>query len=116
MLLPAGTWRSIVFKSGTFHSLVELQAANQPLRRRAERRPKAIQLAANPDKIIAAVRCGHQALDSMFEPKLARRGARHALLIGLAWTQGNLPPSPRNTLTEVAGFVTKTLGDAIRKS
>jgi len=51
-------------KRGVFHSLVALQAAIKRYLAEANDRPRPFQWTKDPDKIIAAVRRGHQALDS----------------------------------------------------
>lgn len=52
-------------KRGVFHSLVDLQAAiNRFVAEHNRDNPKPFQWTADPDEIIAAVRRGHQALDS----------------------------------------------------
>lgn len=52
-------------KRGTFNSLVELQAAiNRFVTHHNNDNPKPFRWTADPEKIIAAVRRGHQALDS----------------------------------------------------
>jgi transposase len=52
-------------KRGTFHSLVSLQAAINRFLAEANENPKPFRWTKDPDKIIAAVRRGHQALDSL---------------------------------------------------
>jgi transposase len=52
-------------KRGVFRSIVELQAAINRFLREANDHPKPFTWTADPDKIIAAVRRGHQALDSI---------------------------------------------------
>lgn len=52
-------------KRGTFRSIVELQAAINRFLAEANNDPKAFTWTADPDKIIAAVRRGHQVLDSL---------------------------------------------------
>lgn len=52
-------------KRGTFHSLVDLQAAlNRFVAEHNATNPKPFRWTADPEKIIAAVRRGHQALES----------------------------------------------------
>jgi transposase len=50
---------------GVFHSLVDLQAAINRFLAEHNMQPKPFVWAADPDRIIAAVRRGHQALDSV---------------------------------------------------
>jgi hypothetical protein len=50
---------------GVFHSLVALQAAINRLLVEANENPKPFPWTKDSDKIIAAVRRGHQALDSL---------------------------------------------------
>lgn len=50
--------------SGVFHSLVDLQAAIKRFVREYNINPKPLTWTADPDAIIAAVRRGHQTLDS----------------------------------------------------
>ena len=52
-------------KRGVFHSLVALQAAIKRYLAEANDYPRPFQWTKDPDKIIAAVRRGHQALDSL---------------------------------------------------
>jgi len=52
-------------KRGVFHSLVALQAAIKRFLAEANANPKPFCWTKHPDKIIAAVRRGHQALDSL---------------------------------------------------
>lgn len=52
-------------KRGVFHSLVALQAAIKRYVAEANAHPRPFQWTKDPDKIIAAVRRGHQALDSL---------------------------------------------------
>lgn len=52
-------------KRGTFHSLVDLQAAINRFVAEQNADPKPFTWAAEPDRIIAAVRRGHQMLDSI---------------------------------------------------
>jgi len=52
-------------KRGVFHSLVALQAAIKRFLDDANARPRPFRWTKDPDKIIAAVRRGHQALDSL---------------------------------------------------
>jgi transposase len=49
---------------GVFHSLVDLQTAINRFVAETNESPKPFTWTANPDKIIAAVKRGHQALDS----------------------------------------------------
>ena len=53
------------FKRGVFHSLVALQAAINRFLAETNENPKPFRWTKDPDKIIAAVRRGHQALDSI---------------------------------------------------
>ena len=50
-------------KRGVFHSIVALQAAINRFLVAANADPRPFHWTKNPDKIIAAVRRGHQALD-----------------------------------------------------
>jgi|TARA_Y100000310_G_C20541362_1_gene743463 transposase len=50
---------------GVFHSLVDLQAAINRFVAETNKNPKSFSWTADPDTIIAAVRRGHQALDSI---------------------------------------------------
>jgi len=52
-------------KHGVFPSIVELQAAINRFLRETNDNPKSFTWTAGPSKIIAAVRHGHQALDSI---------------------------------------------------
>ena len=52
-------------KRGVFHSLVSLQAAINRFLRETNAEPKPFRWSKDPDTIIAAVRRGHQALDSL---------------------------------------------------
>jgi transposase len=52
-------------KRGAFHSIVDLQAAINRFLRETNNNPKPFTWTADPDKIIAAVRRGHQVLDSI---------------------------------------------------
>jgi len=52
-------------KRGVFHSLVSLQAAIKRFLTEANENPRPFRWTKDPDKIIAAVRRGHQALDSL---------------------------------------------------
>ncbi len=52
-------------KRGVFHSLVDLQAAINRFVAETNKNPKPFTWTADPDKIIAAVKRGHQALDSI---------------------------------------------------
>jgi transposase len=52
-------------KRGVFHSLVALQAAINRFLTEANANPRPFRWTKDPDKIIAAVRRGHQALDSL---------------------------------------------------
>jgi len=54
-------------KRGIFHSLVALQAVIKRFVAEANANPKPFRWTKDPDKIIAAVRRGHQALDSLHE-------------------------------------------------
>jgi len=51
-------------KRGVFHSIVDLQAAINRFVAETNKNPKSFSWTADPDTIIAAVRRGHQALDS----------------------------------------------------
>ena len=51
-------------KRGVFHSIVALQAAINRFVKEANQNPKPFHWTKDPDEIIAAVRRGHQALDS----------------------------------------------------
>jgi len=52
-------------KRGVFHSVVDLQAAINRFVAEQNANPKPFVWTANPDKIIAAVKRGHQALESI---------------------------------------------------
>ena len=52
-------------KRGVFHSLVSLQAAINRFLVEANENPRPFRWTKDPEKIIAAVRRGHQALDSI---------------------------------------------------
>jgi transposase len=52
-------------KRGVFRSLVELHAAINRFIEETNRAPRPFTWTADPDKIIAAVRRGHQVLDSV---------------------------------------------------
>ena len=52
-------------KRGVFHSIVDLQATINRFVKETNQMPKPFSWTANPDKIIAAVRRGHQVLDSI---------------------------------------------------
>ena len=52
-------------KRGVFHSLVALQAAINRFLVEANQNPRPFRWTKDPDKIIAAVRRGHQVLDSL---------------------------------------------------
>jgi transposase len=52
-------------KRGVFHSVVDLQAAINRFLAEHNQQPKPFTWTADPDKIIAAVKRGHQALDSI---------------------------------------------------
>jgi transposase len=52
-------------KRGVFHSVVDLQAAINRFVAEQNANPKPFLWTANPDKIIAAVKRGHQALESI---------------------------------------------------
>ena len=52
-------------KRGTFRSIVDLQAAINRFLEETNDNPKPLVWTADPDSIIAAVRRGHQALDSI---------------------------------------------------
>ena len=51
-------------KRGVFHSIVALQAAIKRFVMEANENPKPFRWTKDPDEIIAAVRRGHQVLDS----------------------------------------------------
>jgi hypothetical protein len=74
-------------KRGVFRSVADLQAAIQPIPRRDQRRTEAFTWTADPDKIIAAVRRGHQALDSIH---LRSRAATLAKWRGINQSQHTL--------------------------
>jgi hypothetical protein len=52
-------------KRGVFHSVVDLQAAINRFIAETNAHPKPFTWTANPNKIIAAVKRGHQVLDSI---------------------------------------------------
>ena len=52
-------------KRGVFHSLVDLQAAINRFVAETNENPKSFSWTADPDKIIAAVKRGYQALESI---------------------------------------------------
>jgi len=52
-------------KRGVFRSIVELQAAINRFLGETNDNPKPFTWTADPDKIVAAVRRGHQVLDSI---------------------------------------------------
>jgi transposase len=52
-------------KRGVFHSIVALQAAIKRFVTETNADPRPFRWTKNPDKIIAAVRRGHQALESL---------------------------------------------------
>lgn len=52
-------------KRGVFHSIVDLQEAINRFLVEHNKKPKPFTWTADPDKIIAAVKRGHQALDSI---------------------------------------------------
>ena len=52
-------------KRGVFHSVVDLQAAINRFLAEHNQKPKPFTWTADPDKIIAAVKRGHQVLDSI---------------------------------------------------
>jgi hypothetical protein len=52
-------------KRGVFHSVIDLQAAINRFVAETNTNPKPFKWTANPDKIIAAVKRGHQVLDSI---------------------------------------------------
>jgi len=52
-------------KRGVFHSVVDPQAAINRFLVEHNKKPKPFTWTADPDKIIAAVKRGHQALDSI---------------------------------------------------
>ncbi len=53
-------------KRGVFHSVVDLQAAINRFLAKHNQQPKPFSWTADPDKIIAAVRRGNQALNSIY--------------------------------------------------
>jgi hypothetical protein len=55
----------VLLKRGVFRSVVELQAAINRFLDETNDNPKPFTWTADPDKIIAAVRRGHQVLDSI---------------------------------------------------
>ena len=52
-------------KRGVFHSVIDLQAAINRFVAETNQHPKPFLWTADPDKIIAAVKRGHQVLDSI---------------------------------------------------
>ena len=73
---PSSSWLNAVegffarlskrrLKRGVFHSVVDLQAAINRFLVEHNKKPKPFTWTADPDKIIAAVKRGHQALDSI---------------------------------------------------
>jgi hypothetical protein len=52
-------------KRGVFRSIVELQAAINRFLRETNEQPRPFRWTKDPDKIIAAVKRGHQVLDSI---------------------------------------------------
>ncbi|MER9165631.1 IS630 family transposase, partial [Mesorhizobium sp. M0715] len=52
-------------RRGVFHSVVDLQAAINRFVAEHNQQPKPLTWTADPDKIIAAVKRGHQMLDSI---------------------------------------------------
>jgi len=52
-------------KRGVFRSIVDLQAAINRFLNEINDNPQPFTWTADPDKIIAAIRCGHQVLDSI---------------------------------------------------
>ena len=58
-------WVAVRLRRGVFHSIVDLQAAINRFVDETNQTPKPFTWTANPDKIIAAVRRGHQVLDSI---------------------------------------------------
>jgi hypothetical protein len=52
-------------KRGVFRSIVELQAAINRFLRETNQQPRPFRWTKDPDKIIAAVKRGHQVLDSI---------------------------------------------------
>jgi hypothetical protein len=68
LLAPEGFFAKLTrrrLKRGAFRSIVDLQAAINRFLRETNEHPKPFVWTADPDKIIAAVRCGYQALDSI---------------------------------------------------
>src|ERR671910_412507 len=63
-------------KRGVFHSVVDLQAAINRFVAETNTRPKPFTWTANPDEIIAAVRRGHQALESIHSLMFAISSSR----------------------------------------
>jgi DDE superfamily endonuclease len=55
-------------KRGVFRSIVELQGHHQPFSPETNDNPKPFTWTADPDRIIAAVRRGHQVLGSSTRP------------------------------------------------
>jgi transposase len=53
-------------RRGVFHSIVDLQAAINRFLTEHNQNPKPFKWTADPEKIIAAVKRGHQALDSIY--------------------------------------------------
>ena len=62
--LTSGSWQRRI-RRGVFNSIIDLQAAINRYLDEHNARSKPFQWTADPDKIIAAVRRGHQALDSI---------------------------------------------------
>jgi hypothetical protein len=69
-------------KRSVFHSVVDLQAAINRFLAEHNQQPKPFTWTADPDKIIAAVKRGHQALDSIHSSRLY---ARRWTFGGLKW-------------------------------
>jgi transposase len=86
-------------KRGVFRSIVELQAAINRFLRETNDDPKPFVWTADPDRIIAAVRRGHQTLDSLHLEKTA-------LLCRLRTTR-----SPRSTYFDPCSVGEETGGE-----
>jgi len=52
-------------KHGVFHSVVDLQAAINRFIKEHNQEPRPFVFKADPDEIIAAIKCGHQVLESI---------------------------------------------------
>lgn len=75
-------------KRGVFHSLVDLQAAINRFLVEHNQQPKPFTWTADPDKIIAAVKRGHQVLDSIHS-HAGKEGGKLVKLVRLGG-DGNL--------------------------